>query len=370
MFKGKPIMKKLNIKPKHIFNFLVIGLCVGIVLYFFFSKDGLNDLLHSETEVIWYWVAFALLAELVFMFFETLLIYIFIKDDYPKFKFSEAVKVSLMGLFWCAVTPSSTGGQPMQVYLMHSMGISVGYSTSRLMQKFMVYQVILTTINIASVAFNFTTILNMENAVQILVLLGFGFFTQIGVTVVMLMFSFKPTLSRKLIMALAKLLHKIRIIKNVDEKVAVIDEQLDNFHTSNRDIYRKPKLLAPAALFTVLELFFMFLVTYFIYLALETPFSNGGEMYGPIKVITSQAYVNLISGMVPIPGASGASELCFTTILGLFFAHGTLKSAALIWRFINYYGVVFFTAPFAYFTKGKVEEAKEKEKQEQLTKEK
>ncbi len=344
-------MSKFKIKPKLVFNCLVIGLCIGIVLYFIFSKDGLNDLLHSDINVIWYWIVIAVISELLFMFFETLVIYIFIKDDCPEFSFTDAIKVSLMGLFWCAVTPSSTGGQPMQVYLMHSMGISIGYATSRLIQKFMVYQVVLTLINIVSVIINLGFILNLSNAALVIVLLAFGFITQIGVTAVMLLFSFSPKLSRRLIMFIAKILNKIRIIKNVDEKVAAIDEQLSNFHTSNKDIYKKPKLLIPATIFTFIEFVFMFLVSYFIYRSL------GFDAAGPVQIISSQAYVNLMSGMVPIPGASGAAELGFAAFFGTFFLHGTLKSAALVWRFINYYGVVFFTAPFAYISKGKADRA-------------
>lgn len=345
-------MSKFKIKPKLIFNCLVIGLCIGIVLYFIFSKDGLNDLLHSDINVVWFWIIIALISELLFMLFETLVIYVFIKDDCPSFRFTDAIKVSMMGLFWCAVTPSSTGGQPMQVYLMHSMGINVGYATSRLIQKFMVYQIVLTLINIVSVILNFSNILSLGNATLVLVLLSFGFITQIGVTAIMLLFSFKPKLSRRLIMFFAKLLNKIRIIKNVDEKIASIDKQLENFHSSNKDIYKRPKLLIPATIFTFIEFVFMFLVSYFIYRSL------GFNEAGPVQIITSQAYANLVSGMVPIPGASGAAELGFAAFFSMFFINGTLKSGALIWRFINYYFVVFFTAPSAYITKGKADRKK------------
>lgn len=345
-------MSKFKIRPKLVFNCLVIGLCIGIVLYFIFSKDGLNDLLHSDIHVIWYWVAAAVISELLFMFFETVVIYIFIKDDYRDFSFFDAIKVSFMGLFWCAVTPSSTGGQPMQVYLLHSMGISIGYATSRLIQKFMVYQVVLTLINVVAVFLNLGFIMSRNNATLLLILLAFGFVSQLLVTGIMLLFSFSPKLSRKLIMFFAKILHKIRIIKNVDEKIASIDEQLKSFHTSNKDIYKKPKLLIPATIFTFVEFVFMFLVSYFIYRAL------GFSEAGPVMIISSQAYVNLMSGMIPIPGSSGAAELGFAAFFGAFFLSGTLKSAALIWRFINYYGVVFFTAPCAYITKSKADRAK------------
>lgn len=352
-------MKKY-IKPKYIFNIAVIGLCIGIILYFFFSENGLRDLLHSNTPIIWGWIIAALVSEVVFMLFEASVIYVFIKDDFPTFRFIDAVKVALMGLFWCAVTPSSTGGQPMQVYLLYSMKVPIGYSSSRLIQKFMVYQVVLTLINIVSVFINIGTIVSQPNTnvKLIIVLLALGFITQIGVTVMFLIFSFSEKISHKLVSLLAKILRKIKFVKNVDKKIEEIETQLESFHSSNRDIYKKPKLLAKAAVLTFCQFIAMFLVSYFIYRAL------GFNEAGPVQIISCQAIVNLVSGMIPIPGASGAAELGFTVFFGPFFIHGTLKSAALIWRFINYYAVVFFTAPFAYFSKGKTDEAKKAEEEE------
>lgn len=352
-------MKNSFLKPKYIFNALVIGLCVGIILYFFFSKDGLNDLIHSDTPVIWYWIVCAVASQLMYMFLESVVIYLFIKDGFKKFRFRDAVRVAFMGLFWSAITPSSTGGQPMQVYLMFSkMHIEIGYSTSRLMQKFMVYQVVLTLISLIAVLTNIPFILSNKNISYILILLAFGFISQFAVTGMVLLFSFSPNLSRKIIMFFAKLLNKIKIIKNVDEKIEGIDKQLNNFHTSNKDIYKKPKLLISSFILTFLQFIAMFLVPYFIFR------SFGFNHATPAQLISSQAFVNLMSGMIPIPGASGAAELGFTAFFSTFFINGTLKSAALIWRVINYYGVIALTGPFSYMTKDKAEEAKKLEEEQ------
>lgn len=345
-------MKKIHISFKAVFNILVIGLCVGIASYFFFSKNGLNDLLHSDRPILWRWIAVAIVSQLLYMLMEAVVIYLFIKEEYPRFSFTDAVKVALTGLFWSAVTPSSTGGQPMQVYLLYSMRVDIGYGTSRLVQKFLVYQIVLTTISVVSVILNLGAIFESENMALLVILLAFGFVSQIAVTLIMLLFSFSPKLSRKFIMFLAKILAKIKLVKNLDEKVGFIDKQLNTFNASNKDLYKKPKLVVPALILTFIQFIAMFLVPYFIYLALvPNPAANA------VTLVTSQAFVNLMSGMIPIPGASGAAEIGFTAFFGPLFL-GALKSATLIWRCINYYGVIFFTAPFAYITKDKTNKAK------------
>ena len=345
-------MKKKSFPTKLVFNIFVICLCVGIVCFFFFSEDGLRDLLQSGQGIIWQWIVVAVISQLVYMFTETTVIYLFIRERYKNFSYLNALKVSFTGLFWSAVTPSSTGGQPMQIYLLHSMNVEIGYATSRLMQKFLVYQVVLTFISIISVILNFGYILTNDNIVFITVLLVFGFVSQLAVTLVIVMFSFSPNISRKFIMFFAKVLGKIKIIKNLDSKISDIDKQLDTFHSSNKNIYKKPKLLIPVVILTFVQFIAMFLVPYFIYL------SFGLTDIGPVQIATSQAFVNLMSGMIPIPGASGAAELGYTAFFGAIFVGGTLKSSALIWRIINYYGVIFATAPFAYLTKDKTDQAK------------
>ena len=345
-------MKKKSFPTKLVFNIFVICLCVGIVCFFFFSEDGLRDLLQSGQGIIWQWIVVAVISQLVYMFTETTVIYLFIRERYKNFSYLNALKVSFTGLFWSAVTPSSTGGQPMQIYLLHSMNVEIGYATSRLMQKFLVYQVVLTLISIISVILNFGYILTNDNIVFMIILLVFGFVSQLAVTLVIVMFSFSPNISRKFIMFFAKVLGKIKIIKNLDSKISDIDKQLDTFHSSNKNIYKKPKLLISAVILTFVQFIAMFLVPYFIYL------SFGLTDIGPVQIATSQAFVNLMSGMIPIPGASGAAELGYTAFFGAIFVGGTLKSSALIWRVINYYGVIFATAPFAYLTKDKTDQAK------------
>ena len=345
-------MKKKSFPTKLVFNIFVICLCVGIVCFFFFSEDGLRDLLQSGQGIIWQWIVVAVISQLVYMFTETTVIYLFIRERYKNFSYLNALKVSFTGLFWSAVTPSSTGGQPMQIYLLHSMNVEIGYATSRLMQKFLVYQVVLTLISIISVILNFGYILTNDNIVFMIILLVFGFVSQLAVTLVIVMFSFSPNISRKFIMFFAKVLGKIKIVKNLDSKISDIDKQLDTFHSSNKNIYKKPKLLISAVILTFVQFIAMFLVPYFIYL------SFGLTDIGPVQIATSQAFVNLMSGMIPIPGASGAAELGYTAFFGAIFVGGTLKSSALIWRVINYYGVIFATAPFAYLTKDKTDQAK------------
>lgn len=343
---------KKKISGKVIFNLLVAGLCAFMVFYFFYSENGLNDLLHSTVQISVLWILSAIGFQMIYMLIETYIIYYFFHKDYNHFTLIDALKVSFVGLFWCAVTPSSTGGQPMQIYLLHSMNIDIGYSTSRLMQKFLIYQVVLTLISIMAFIYKLNFFLESMNSPLIVAFVIVGFGSQLLITGALILVCFNPRVSHKLIFFFARLLSKIRILKNIDQKAASINKQLDVFHTCNKSLFQHKKMLVCTSVLTFLQFIAMFTVPYCLYRAF------GLSAASPLDMISSQAFVNLVSGMIPIPGASGAAELGFTAFFNGFFTPETLKSATLIWRMINYYGVILVTAPFAYITKGSSQRGK------------
>lgn len=341
------MIKKKKFPGKLIFNILVAGLCLFMVFFFFFGEDGLNDLLHSGMKISVVWILAAIGCQLIYMFLETIVIYYFIHQDYKHFSFLDALKVSFVGLFWCAVTPSSTGGQPMQIYLLHSMKVDVGYSTSRLIQKFLIYQVVLTSISVMAFIYKIDFFVNALSQPVIFTFVIVGFVSQFAITGALILVSFWPKLTKKLIFGIAKLLSKVKILKNLEKKARGLEEQLDIFHTSNKELYHHKKTLITTFVLTFLQFIAMFTVPYCVYRAL------GLSGATPLDMISSQAFVNLVSGMIPIPGASGAAEVGFAAFFNGFFTQQTLMSATLIWRMINYYGVVLVTAPFAYITNNK-----------------
>lgn len=338
---------KKKFPGKIIFNVLVAGLCLFMVFYFFYSENGLNDLLHSPLEISAFWILMAVLFQLSFMMIEAVIIYCFMKTDYKQIRFFDAVKVAFVGLFWSAVTPSSTGGQPMQVYLLHSMGVDIGYSTSRLVQKFLIYQVVLTSISFMAFFYKIGYFIDAISSPLVIAFIILGFGSQLIITGALILISFKPSITKKFIFFIAKVLSKIKIIKDIDKKTVKIQKQLDVFHESNKELYHHKKTLIISTVLTFVQFIVMFTVPYCVYR------SFGLSEATPLDMISSQAFVNLVSGMIPIPGASGAAELGFTAFFNGFFTAATLKSATLIWRIINFYGVVLFTAPFAYITSGK-----------------
>ena len=123
-----------------IFNIAIFALTIFLIVYFVFSKDGFIDLIKSGLEISIWWILAAVILHLLNITIDASIIYLFVRENTPNLKVRTAIKASMVGQFYCAITPSATGGQPMQILIMSRSGIKASVATSALIQKFLVWQ--------------------------------------------------------------------------------------------------------------------------------------------------------------------------------------------------------------------------------------
>ncbi len=333
-------MKK--IKFSAIFNIAVVVISVSLVFYFVFSKDGLKDLMSSTEGIAVPWIVGALACHLGNEFADALLTWQFARQKYRKFSFVDGIKTAFTGHFFSAVTPGASGGQPMQVYCMKRLGVDVGFASSMLMQKFLVYQVVAVVYAAALFAFNSQFVLsNIKGSFTVLFVV-IGFFSQLFVMAFALLASFKPKLLKRVMRAISPIVKKFRDPKSVDLLARKVDIKINVFYNSNKRFLKNPRLIVISLIEVAVQITLIYAVPYFIYKGL---IPNGDGTLATMLCAVSM--VNIISSMIPIPGASGVSELAFSIFFGTFFTPATLKSAILIWRVITYYLTIIIGAPFS-----------------------
>ena len=88
---------------------------------------------------------------------------------------------TLITQFFNGITPFSTGGQPMQIYMLRNSGIKVGPATNIIIQDFLMYQLALITIGLVSIignqVFHFFEI---SSGLYTLLILGFSINILVG----------------------------------------------------------------------------------------------------------------------------------------------------------------------------------------------
>lgn len=339
------MIKKLNFNI--IFNVFVIVVSVVLVTYFCISKDGLVDLMKSDINLNIFWLVMAVLCQLGNMIIDSFLLYLYIKREYKSFTFSDGIKSSFIGSFFSAITPSASGGQPMQVVFMSTKKVDAGYSTSCLIQKFLVYQITSTAFTIFALILEFDFFIANVNTPLLWLFLIAGFFSQVVVTGGIMFASFNKKISGWLLKVTEKILKKIRFIKTPEKHIEKLSNQVSLFHEGNKSLVKSPKLMATSFVLIFVQILLIMLVPYCVYRGFSLNSASA------VEIVCSQSFVTLASSMMPMPGATGAAELAFSVFYGMFFGTAMLKSALLMWRVITYYAVILISAPFSMLTKNR-----------------
>lgn len=329
-----------------IFNIFIIGLTIFLIVYFVVSPDGFIDLLNSGLKINVLWLLLAVAMHLLNIAIDATILYLFIKESTPDFKVGNAIVVSMVGQFYCAVTPGASGGQPMQILSMTRMGVKAANGTSALIQKFLVWQFTLTTYSVVAMAAKFSMFVGSLD-VAMWALTAIGFTGQIITIVVLLLASFSKNTTFKVIGGIYKLLGKLHMMKNVEEKRTKLNETLTSFHECNKALNKNKALVVKVYVLTFVQLTVLFLIPYCIAMSFG---KSGVSMF---DMICAQSYVSMVSGLVPLPGGSGAAEYCFSQFFGSFFDAQMIKSAILLWRTITYYATIIISLPFAAVRKKK-----------------
>lgn len=339
-----PATRGKKVSWKTIFNIFTITLSVSLLAYFCLSDNGLVTLAHHIREFKIEWLIAAFLCMIADLFLDTCLIYEFTRGIRQDYTFARAFKVCMVGHLYSAITPFQSGGQPMQIYVMTKQQVDAGIATSALVQKFFVYQTGIALYSLFAIIFQFSHFKSTLTALMWGLTIT-GFAAQILMSGILMIISFNQKITRVLLTILAKFLTKIRLIRNYDSTIASWETQIGIFHQSNQDLYKDRRMLLKTYVLTFLQLTALFTVSYCIYRSF-----NLGRTPA-INMICSQAFVTMVSSLIPLPGAAGASEGSFYVFFSGYFTQETVKSAILLWRVITYYAVILISAPFSRIAK-------------------
>ena len=285
-----------------------------------------------------------------FLLFITLIIlYIILKDDFSHiinaFKNINIlyiliamlvffIHISLKGYvnylitqFFNGITPFSTGGQPMEIYMLTEHGISIPRATNQTIQSFVFYQIALVICGLFAVIYNFIfSIFPKIKILSKLVILGFSI--NISVVIVLILISHSKTIMDKICKIIIRINKKIKLKLSEEE----IKGKFLEYYEGVKEIKKRRLLFIVGIVLNIISLLCLYSIPLFVLKSM-----NPTNPMSIIETITSSAYVYVIGSFVPIPGASGGIEYGFTQFYGNFISKKELSAVLLIWRFITYY---------------------------------
>ena len=347
--------KKRKFNGGFIFNLIVLAISVFLVIQFLTSENGLIDLVKSKDSFLIGWAIAGLLVFDLNMFIDAIVTMIYIRMQYKDFRLIDAVKVAFVGVFFGAITPSNTGGQPMQLFVMSKMKVNIGFGSACMTQKFIVYQYVTMAISIFAIIAKFEFFQDSFTNFWSSAFIVLGFLTQVLVTVLFLIVCYSSKVTVFLLRLIGRLLKKIKFVKEPEKKIKRLKREFIQFHKANKLISSDKKRFALIIGLVFVQVLMIMSVPFFIYLAFDMPknaAAQGLPLGNLFDFICIQSFVLFTSNLIPLPGASGGAALAFSMYFGRYFGDKRILPAILLWRFIVYYGAMLLTAPFSYYTKG------------------
>lgn len=247
-------------------------------------------------------------------------------------------KLGLTGKYYESITPTGTGGQPMQIYYLYKNGVSGGKSTSVVMLKYAVQMTAAAIIGaIVMGVWGYTLVaiedITSRTAIYISGWIGFGINACAPVFVVFVIFC--PKFLKMVINWGIMLLHKMHIIKKPDERREKIYRGIDDFAVCSQFIFTHPVKFLELLFLCFIEPIGLCVIPYFVLLALcGAQVADINNLFFTVAALSTFSMYAVV--YVPTPGTSGAVEavfmLAFASISG-----DVIFWVVLVWRFITFY---------------------------------
>ncbi|MDO5784057.1 MAG: lysylphosphatidylglycerol synthase transmembrane domain-containing protein [Eubacteriales bacterium] len=239
-----------------------------------------------------------------------------------------AVKYALTGFFFSSVTPSASGGQPMQLYTMHRDHVPMSHGALALLIQFASFQTVTVTFAAAGFVSQYAFLSQEIGKFRYVFALG------AGINALLLLFTLAAILSRRLCNLLRRAVHSILHALHI-KRAAEIDrslaEQLALYQQSAACLRQNVPIVCLILAVTTLQIIAFYSIPYWVYLSLGLPLCS-------FWLITSiQAVLHVAVSSLPLPGAVGASESAFLLLFQAIFPAAALHDAMLLNRGVSFY---------------------------------
>lgn len=235
---------------------------------------------------------------------------------------------SIIEFFFSGITPSSTGGQPVQLYYMTKDNIPIRKSYITLMLNTIYFKLIMLIFGVLVLIINNYYVFNSALVYQVCFFIGFIVDLIIVLLGVILLFkiSFIEYIYNKLINALKKFkFFKNKFQNENNEKV------MERYKAEIEFIKTHKFLVFYTFIITFLQRLALFSIIYVIYRAL------GYSSYSYIELLIIQLSVQLSIEALPLPGGAGLSESMLHNIFTVIFSVQMADVGMLLTRTFTFY---------------------------------
>ena len=250
---------------------------------------------------------------------------------------TDEIRYAMAGFFFSSITPSASGGQPMQLYFMHKDRLPLSHSSLALLTELTSFQAAAATLALAGLVCQRGSVLaagsgaGLAAAGGILTtaVLAAGILISAAVLVFLLFMIFSPSAARIAISPVLWLTDKINPQNAATVRIRLL-RGICEYRRASLYITKNPCAIAKIFLTSVIQLLACFSITFCVCRSLGI----SGLSWASITLCQAALYVAVST--LPLPGAVGVTEGGFAVIFASLIPPELMGVAIILSRFISF----------------------------------
>ena len=324
-------------RKKIIFNGVFLAVVFALTIYGVFHGEDLSSMMDAIHRADKRWLIPGIALVAFFIWGESIIIWYMMRSSGIQLKKRTCFLFSSVGFFFSCITPSASGGQPMQIYYMKKEKISIPVSTVILMIVTITYKLVLVVIGIGIAIFGRGFLHKYLEGILPVFYLGLAL--NIFCVTFMTILVFHPLLAKAIMVKGMKLLERLHLVKKKDGRLKKLEDSMDTYRNTAAYLKNNPFVIVKVIGITFIQRMALFAVTWFVYQAF------GLHGTGFWEILFLQAVISVSVDMLPLPGGMGISETLFLNIFSPVLG-GLLLPGMVLSRGLGYYGELLISAAF------------------------
>lgn len=329
-------MKSFFKKNKKIFLSIVfLLLLITITFFVIFKNYDIKLLFNTLRNVKVIYIILALLMVFIYLIFESLSTRSILKNLNEKTNFINNFKYTCVDYYYCYITPSASGGQPMVGYYMAKDNVKIENISICLLFNTLQFKIVLLFLGI--LAMIITPSFIFSNGLLLIILFFIGFILNIGMVILCFMGIYADRKLTKIGFTVINFFKKLKIIRSKEKWQLKLVKKMRKYKESSELLSNHKSLFGVSFFYNLIQRIAMFSVGFFVYLAL-----NQNDL-SLINLISIQVIIALSVDTLPLPGGVLITETLMLMLYKLIYIDSLIMPAMLITRAISYYFCLLFT---------------------------
>lgn len=235
-------------------------------------------------------------------------------------------------VFFSAITPSATGGQPACAFFMMKDGIPGSATTVILLINLIMYNLALVTLSVLAMIFNFRVFLCFSLISKIFIIIGI--FSLLAMSLLFYFLLRKGDYIYRICDKILTFLARHKLLRNGDAKRNKLSSTMEKYQNCADTLIGRRQLILEVYLWNILQRLAQFGVSAALFMA--TGHSSAQSFLAGV----THCFVSVGSNSVPIPGSMGVADYImvdgFNKLIGQ--THGL--SMEILCRGLSFYGCI------------------------------